>query len=34
MSIGQALQILELLATFVLANRPDVRAHFRPAQGD
>jgi len=34
MSIGQDLQIVVLITTFVLANRPDVKAHFRPAQGD
>ena len=34
MSIGQGLQIVVLITTFVLANRPDVKAHFRPAQAD
>lgn len=31
MSIGQGLQIVVLIATFVLASRPDVKAHFHPA---
>jgi ABC-type Fe3+ transport system permease subunit len=34
MSIGQGLQIVVLIATFVLASRPDVKAHFHPVPSD
>ncbi|MFF1817557.1 hypothetical protein ACFVWG_09685 [Kribbella sp. NPDC058245] len=34
MSIGQGLQIVVLIATFVLATRPHVKAHFTPAPKD
>ncbi|MEU4198046.1 hypothetical protein AB0E69_39555 [Kribbella sp. NPDC026611] len=34
MSIGQGLQIVVLIGVFVLASRPDVKAHFQRAPGD
>jgi ABC-type Fe3+ transport system permease subunit len=34
MSIGQGLQIIVLIATFVIASREDVKVHFRPAPTD
>jgi hypothetical protein len=34
MSIGQALQIVILIATLVLSSRPEVKSHFTPAPGD
>jgi hypothetical protein len=34
MSVGQGLQIVVLIATLVIAGRPEVKAHFASAVGN